>query len=100
VGYPLIIDNEFTISRSFENHYWPAVYLIDREGEVRFHHFGEGAYEETERREDAAAWRQRASEGAQEVQQWPVDRVGMSEVGGVSGALDAHDAHAPGQSLA
>jgi thiol-disulfide isomerase/thioredoxin len=49
VGYPVVVDNEFTIWRSFENHYWPAVYLLDRDGEVRFHHFGEGAYEETER---------------------------------------------------
>lgn len=49
VGYPVVIDNGFTIWRAFENHYWPAVYLVDREGEVRFHHFGEEAYEETER---------------------------------------------------
>jgi thiol-disulfide isomerase/thioredoxin len=49
VGYPVVIDNDFTIWRSFENHYWPAVYLVDRDGRVRFRHFGEGAYEETER---------------------------------------------------
>jgi thiol-disulfide isomerase/thioredoxin len=49
VGYPIVIDNDFTIWRAFENHYWPAVYLLDRDGEGRFHHFGEGAYEETER---------------------------------------------------
>ena len=49
VGYPVVVDNGFEIWRSFGNNYWPAVYLIDREGEVRFHHFGEGAYEETER---------------------------------------------------
>jgi thiol-disulfide isomerase/thioredoxin len=49
VGYPVVIDNDFAIWRSFENHYWPAVYLVDRDGSVRFHHFGEGAYEETER---------------------------------------------------
>jgi thiol-disulfide isomerase/thioredoxin len=49
VGYPVVIDNEFAIWRSFENHYWPAVYLVDREGNLRFQHFGEGAYEETER---------------------------------------------------
>ena len=49
VGYPVVIDNDFTIWRAFENHYWPAVYLVDRDGRVRFHHFGEGAYEETER---------------------------------------------------
>jgi thiol-disulfide isomerase/thioredoxin len=49
VGYPVVIDNDFAIWRSLENHYWPAVYLVDRDGRLRFHHFGEGAYEETER---------------------------------------------------
>jgi thiol-disulfide isomerase/thioredoxin len=49
VGYPVVIDNDFTIWRSFENRYWPALYLVDRAGRVRFHHFGEGAYEEIER---------------------------------------------------
>ena len=49
VGYPVVIDNDFAIWRSFDNHYWPAVYLVDGDGRVRFHHFGEGAYEEIER---------------------------------------------------
>ena len=49
VGYPVVIDNEFAIWRAFANHYWPAVYLVDRGGRVRFTHFGEEAYEETER---------------------------------------------------
>jgi thiol-disulfide isomerase/thioredoxin len=49
VGYPVVIDNDFTIWRSFENNYWPAVYLVDGDGRVQFHHFGEEAYEETER---------------------------------------------------
>jgi thiol-disulfide isomerase/thioredoxin len=49
VGYPVVIDNDFAIWRSFGNRYWPAVYLVDRDGRVRFRHFGEGAYEETER---------------------------------------------------
>jgi thiol-disulfide isomerase/thioredoxin len=49
VGYPVVVDNDFAIWRSFENHYWPAVYLVDRDGRVRFHHFGEGAYEQIER---------------------------------------------------
>jgi thiol-disulfide isomerase/thioredoxin len=49
VGYPVVIDNDFAIWRSFENHYWPALYLVDRDGRVRFHHFGEEAYEEIER---------------------------------------------------
>ena len=49
VEYPVVIDNDFAIWRSFGNRYWPAVYLVDREGRVRFQHFGEEAYEETER---------------------------------------------------
>ncbi len=49
VGYPVVIDNDFAIWRSFENRYWPALYLVDRDGRVRFHHFGEEAYGEIER---------------------------------------------------
>ena len=49
VGYPVVIDNDFAIWRSLENRYWPAAYLVDRDGQIRFHHFGEGAYEEIER---------------------------------------------------
>jgi thiol-disulfide isomerase/thioredoxin len=49
VAYPVAIDNDFAIWLSFGNRYWPAVYLVDGDGRVRFQHFGEGAYEETER---------------------------------------------------
>src|SRR3954454_10626657 len=49
VGYPVVLDNDFAIWQSFANRYWPAVYLVDREGRIRFHHFGEGNYDETER---------------------------------------------------
>jgi thiol-disulfide isomerase/thioredoxin len=49
VGYPVVIDNDFTIWRAFENHYWPALYLLDGDARLRFHHFGEEAYEESER---------------------------------------------------
>ncbi len=48
VGHPVVIDNDFAVWRSFDNHYWPALYLVDGDGRVRFHHFGEGAYEEIE----------------------------------------------------
>jgi thiol-disulfide isomerase/thioredoxin len=48
VDYPVVIDNDFAIWQSLANRYWPAVYLVDRDGRVRFHHFGEGNYEETE----------------------------------------------------
>jgi cytochrome c biogenesis protein CcdA/thiol-disulfide isomerase/thioredoxin len=49
IGYPVAIDNEYKIWRSFENEYWPAHYFIDANGKVRHHHFGEGEYAESER---------------------------------------------------
>src|ERR1700729_443925 len=48
IGYPVPIDNEYKIWRSFENEYWPAHYFIDGNGKVRHHHFGEGEYDESE----------------------------------------------------
>jgi thiol-disulfide isomerase/thioredoxin len=48
VSYPIAIDNDFAIWHAFSNHYWPALYLVDALGHLRYHHFGEGAYELTE----------------------------------------------------
>jgi thiol-disulfide isomerase/thioredoxin len=48
VEYPIAIDNDFAIWHAFTNHYWPALYLVDALGHLRYHHFGEGAYELTE----------------------------------------------------
>ena len=48
IAYPVVQDNEFGTWTAFGNQYWPAKYLIDADGEVRYAHFGEGAYEETE----------------------------------------------------
>lgn len=49
VGYPVALDNDFTIWRAFNNQYWPAHYFIDAKGQIRHHHFGEGNYDESER---------------------------------------------------
>ena len=49
VFYPSAIDNDFAIWRAFDNHYWPALYLIDANGRIRHHQFGEGGYEQSER---------------------------------------------------
>ena len=46
--YPIVQDNEFGTWRAFNNRYWPAKYLIDHNGNIRYSHFGEGAYDETE----------------------------------------------------
>jgi cytochrome c biogenesis protein CcdA/thiol-disulfide isomerase/thioredoxin len=48
VTYPVAMDNDYRIWRSFNNEYWPAHYFIDGTGKVRYHHFGEGGYEESE----------------------------------------------------
>lgn len=48
IGYPVAIDNDFRIWRAFNNSYWPASYLIDAKGNIRYHHFGEGNYGRTE----------------------------------------------------
>ena len=47
--YPVAQDNDFATWTAYGNQYWPAKYLIDARGRVRFVHFGEGAYAETER---------------------------------------------------
>jgi thiol-disulfide isomerase/thioredoxin len=49
VDYPIAIDSEYGVWDAFANAYWPAVYIADKEGRIRFHHFGEGSYEECER---------------------------------------------------
>lgn len=49
INYPVAIDNDYRIWRAFENSYWPAHYLIDAKGQLRYHHFGEGNYPQTER---------------------------------------------------
>jgi len=46
--YPVVQDNEFGTWNAFGNQFWPAKYLIDADGRVRYTHFGEGDYDETE----------------------------------------------------
>jgi hypothetical protein len=48
VRYPVVVDNDYAVWRAFQNHYWPALYFIDAEGQIRHHHFGEGEYEGSE----------------------------------------------------
>jgi thiol-disulfide isomerase/thioredoxin len=49
IDYPVAVDNDYAIWNAFENHYWPALYFLDREGVIRDQHFGEGRYDESER---------------------------------------------------
>ncbi|MCX6782916.1 MAG: cytochrome c biogenesis protein DipZ [Candidatus Levybacteria bacterium] len=47
--YPIVQDNDFATWRAYNNRYWPAKYILDKEGYIRYTHFGEGAYDETEK---------------------------------------------------
>ena len=49
IPYPVAVDNEHVIWRAFNNQYWPALYLIDSQGRLRHHYFGEGGFEQSER---------------------------------------------------
>jgi hypothetical protein len=49
VGYPVALDADYGVWRAFDNHYWPALYLVDAGGRIRHEHFGEGEYDASER---------------------------------------------------
>ncbi len=49
VTWPVAMDNDMQTWRNYHNRFWPAKYLIDSQGRIRYTHFGEGAYEETEK---------------------------------------------------
>ena len=48
VEYPIALDSDYRVWSAFANRYWPAVYLADAEGRIRYHHFGEGEYDDGE----------------------------------------------------
>jgi thiol-disulfide isomerase/thioredoxin len=49
IRYPVVMDNDYAIWHAFANRCWPAKYLVDANGYLRFAHFGEGEYREIER---------------------------------------------------
>ncbi len=48
VEFPVATDNDYAIWTAFDNHYWPAFYFVDAQGQIRHHRFGEGDYEMSE----------------------------------------------------
>ncbi len=50
ITYPIVQDNDYATWNAYENRYWPAKYLIDATGKIRYTHFGEGDYAETEKK--------------------------------------------------
>jgi thiol-disulfide isomerase/thioredoxin len=48
LDFPIVLDNDYAIWRAYSNRCWPAKYLIDSQGRIRYYHFGEGHYQESE----------------------------------------------------
>jgi cytochrome c biogenesis protein CcdA/thiol-disulfide isomerase/thioredoxin len=87
VTYPVPMDNNYKIWRSFNNEYWPADYFIDATGTVRFHHFGEGAYDESEK------WIRTLLEEANHA---PLPQTATTiAASGTQAAADANDVQSP-----
>ena len=49
IDFPVAVDSNYAIWRAFENRYWPAFYILDAQGRVRHHQFGEGGFDESEK---------------------------------------------------
>jgi len=49
ITYPVVLDNDYRIWNAYHNAYWPTLYLIDKKGQLRYTHIGEGEYDTTER---------------------------------------------------
>ncbi len=48
IDYPVAIDSDYAVWLAFDNHYWPALYFADAQGQIRHHHYGEGEYQQSE----------------------------------------------------
>jgi len=49
IKYPVALDNDYSVWKALKNNYWPAHYFFDAQGRQRYHHFGEGRYDESEK---------------------------------------------------
>jgi hypothetical protein len=99
VPYPVVIDNDFAIWQAFANRYWPALYLVDGDGRLRFHHFGEGAYDTIERAIQQqlgveAELSQVDAGGVAAAADWDAVRSPETYLGSARGDTPRSDAHA------
>jgi thiol-disulfide isomerase/thioredoxin len=63
IEYPVVLDNHYSIWNAYNQRFWPAWCLIDKDGFIRYKHFGEGAYDETEQKlQELLAERDRIAE--------------------------------------
>lgn len=87
ITYPVAIDSNYAIWNVFHNQYWPAHYFIDAKGKVRYEHFGEGEYDQSEK------WIQQL---LKEANAKPMTASMVSVHGqGVQAAADTNDVRSP-----
>ncbi len=86
VTYPVALDNKLAIWRAFNNRYWPATYIANSSGRLRYHHFGEGGVRETE-----AAVRRLLIESGRA----PGERIDLAEERDVRAAADRKSLQSP-----
>ena len=103
IRYAVAIDNDYGTWNAYGNRYWPAKYLIDRNGHVRYVHFGEGAYAETERvirsllaeRPASALVSEAIAEAMPSREATPETYLGYQRLMGLANAAVAPDREAP-----
>jgi hypothetical protein len=87
ITYPVALDSDYKIWNAFHNQYWPAEYYIDAKGKVRYEHFGEGDYDQSEK------WIQKL---LKEASATPMPASTVSVQGqGVQAAADMRDVRSP-----
>ncbi|CAG4903955.1 cytochrome c biogenesis protein DipZ [Paraburkholderia gardini] len=90
VDYPVAIDNNYAIWRSLNNQYWPAHYFVDAQGRIRYHHFGEGDYAQSEK-----VIQQLLTEAGHADAAKIATGLTRTSVTGVEAAADNHDMQSP-----
>ncbi len=95
IKYPVALDNDFATWRAYGNRYWPAKYLVNKEGKIVFTHFGEGGYDEMEAkiRELLGAQGPMVTakpDGTAQQGQSPETYLGTSRAAGYAGTPDLH----------
>jgi thiol-disulfide isomerase/thioredoxin len=77
VDYPIAVDSDHAVWRAFHNEYWPALYLVDAKGRIRYHQFGEGEYERSEQVIQQLLAEAGAGDAGPELASAPVDARGI-----------------------
>jgi thiol-disulfide isomerase/thioredoxin len=87
ITYPVALDSNYAIWNAFSNQYWPAHYFIDAKGKVRYEHFGEGEYDQSEK------WIQELLKEAN-AKQMPASAANVQGQG-IQAAADTNDVRSP-----